>query len=154
MGLVALRPVGSSWPRDPNCVPCIGGMILNHWTSREVHSSVFYCSFHSSFPWWLKMLNIFSYAIDHSYVFFLNWLNFHYFVIYILLLICRRSLSSLKTKYYFSYLWNHSYLLTIRRCLRIPFEFSCPTVGTNYSWPLTNMDLNCVDPNICVFLFQ
>lgn len=74
-------------------------------------------------------------------------------ILLFILLICRRSLSSLKTKYYFSYLWNHSYFLTIRRCLRIPFEFSCPTDGTNYSWPLTNMDLNCVDLNICVFFF-
>ena len=35
-GLVALRPVWSSWTRDRTCVPCIGRQILNHWTIREV----------------------------------------------------------------------------------------------------------------------
>ena len=34
-GLIALWRVESSWIRDPICVPCIGGWILNHWTMRE-----------------------------------------------------------------------------------------------------------------------
>ena len=34
--LVALQYVGSSWTRDPNCAPCVGRQILNHWTTREV----------------------------------------------------------------------------------------------------------------------
>ena len=27
--------MGSSWTRDPTCVPCIGRWIHNHWTIRE-----------------------------------------------------------------------------------------------------------------------
>ena len=35
-GLVAPRHVGSSWIRDPTCVPFIGRQILNHRVTREV----------------------------------------------------------------------------------------------------------------------
>ena len=35
-GLAALRQVGSSQTRDRTHVPCTGGQILNHWTTREV----------------------------------------------------------------------------------------------------------------------
>ena len=28
-------PRGSSWSRDPACVPCIGRQILDHWATRE-----------------------------------------------------------------------------------------------------------------------
>ena len=35
-GLVAPRHVGSSWIRDPTCVPFIGRWILNHRVTREV----------------------------------------------------------------------------------------------------------------------
>ena len=34
MGLVALQHVGSSRTRDQTHVPCVGGRILNHWTTR------------------------------------------------------------------------------------------------------------------------
>ena len=43
MGLVAAQHVESSWTRDWNCVPCISGQILNHWTIREVLSLPFDC---------------------------------------------------------------------------------------------------------------
>ena len=33
--LVASRHVGSSQARDHTCAPCIGGWILNHWTTRK-----------------------------------------------------------------------------------------------------------------------
>ena len=36
MHLDALWHVESVWTRDWTCVPCIGGQILNHWTTREV----------------------------------------------------------------------------------------------------------------------
>ena len=35
-GSVAWQQVESSWTRDQTHVPCIGGQILNHWTTREV----------------------------------------------------------------------------------------------------------------------
>ena len=35
-GLVALLHVESSRSWDQTCVPFIGGLILNHWTTREV----------------------------------------------------------------------------------------------------------------------
>ena len=35
-GLVAPRPVGSSWTRDRICVHCIGTWILNYCATREV----------------------------------------------------------------------------------------------------------------------
>ena len=35
-GLAAPRHVGSSRTRHRTCVPCIGGWILNHWSSRKV----------------------------------------------------------------------------------------------------------------------
>lgn len=34
MGLLALRPVGSSWTRDRICGPCIGRRVPNHWTQE------------------------------------------------------------------------------------------------------------------------
>ena len=34
MGLVAPWHVGSSWPRERTCVPCIGRWILNHCATR------------------------------------------------------------------------------------------------------------------------
>ena len=34
-GLVVPRHLGSSKTRDRTCVPCIGRLILNHWTTRE-----------------------------------------------------------------------------------------------------------------------
>ena len=37
-GLVAPWCVDSSGTKDRNCVPCIGGQILNHWTTREILS--------------------------------------------------------------------------------------------------------------------
>ena len=40
-GLVVLRHVGSSWPRDQTCVPCISGQILNHCAMREAPFCVF-----------------------------------------------------------------------------------------------------------------
>ena len=36
MGLVVPQHVGSSWTRDGAHVPCIGRLISNHWTTREV----------------------------------------------------------------------------------------------------------------------
>ena len=42
MGLDASWHVGSSRTRGRSCVPCIGGWILNHWTTREVpHHMIF-----------------------------------------------------------------------------------------------------------------
>ena len=32
---------GSSWPRDPTCVSCIGKQILYHWATREAPFSYF-----------------------------------------------------------------------------------------------------------------
>ena len=49
MGLVALWHVESSWTRDQTCVPCIGRQIFNHWTTREVQTHSFICSFSSLF---------------------------------------------------------------------------------------------------------
>ena len=31
----------SSWTRDRTCVPCIGGWIRKHWTTKEVPHIVF-----------------------------------------------------------------------------------------------------------------
>ena len=39
MGLVALQHVDSSSSRDQTCVTCIGRLILNHWTTREIHKN-------------------------------------------------------------------------------------------------------------------
>ena len=41
LGLVALRPVESSWTRDSTCVPCSDRWILIHCTTREVQQSSF-----------------------------------------------------------------------------------------------------------------
>ena len=41
MGLVALQHVGSSQTRDQTHVPCIGRLILNHWTTRAVLQACF-----------------------------------------------------------------------------------------------------------------
>ena len=35
-GLVAPRHAGSSWTRDRTCVPCVGRLIPNHWTTEAV----------------------------------------------------------------------------------------------------------------------
>ena len=43
MGLVAIQHVGSSWTKDPTCIPCANRWILSHWTSREVPSHAFLC---------------------------------------------------------------------------------------------------------------
>ena len=43
MGLIAVRHVESSQTRDRICVPCIGRLLLNHWTTREVLVWVFVC---------------------------------------------------------------------------------------------------------------
>ena len=40
MTLVALWHVGSSWTRDQTHVSCIGRLILNHWITREPHTSL------------------------------------------------------------------------------------------------------------------
>ena len=42
-GLVASQHVGSSRTRDRTRVPCIGRQILNHRTTREVHSQTSLC---------------------------------------------------------------------------------------------------------------
>ena len=36
MGFVAPWHWGPSQTRDPTCIPCIGRLILNHWTSKEI----------------------------------------------------------------------------------------------------------------------
>ena len=41
-GLVAPQHVGSSWARARTRVPCIGRWILNHCTTREVPTMMFY----------------------------------------------------------------------------------------------------------------
>ena len=41
MGFVALQHVGSSQTRDQTHVPCIGGLILNHWTTGPVLQACF-----------------------------------------------------------------------------------------------------------------
>ena len=46
MGLVALRHVGSSRTRARTRVPCIGGRILNHCTTREVLEFIFLVIIH------------------------------------------------------------------------------------------------------------
>lgn len=114
------------------------------------HSKLLYCGFHFSFSWWLKILNVFSCAYWPFMSFFWTvWLNllpifllsiFYYWF-------AGAPYVRFQKKYYLSYLWSHSYLLTTK-CLRFSFEFSCPTWGTNYTWPLTSMDLNCVGPLI------
>ena len=51
-GLAAPRHVGSSWPRDGACGPCIGRRILSHCTTREAqtcHLEGFLCGNQSSF---------------------------------------------------------------------------------------------------------
>ena len=37
MGSVDLWDVGYSWTRGQTHIPCIGRLILNHWTTRGVH---------------------------------------------------------------------------------------------------------------------
>ena len=37
-GLVAVWHVESSRARDLTCVPYIGRWVLNHWTTRDVHT--------------------------------------------------------------------------------------------------------------------
>ena len=41
LGLIALQHVDSSQTRDQTRVPCIGRQVLIHWTTREVHHSIF-----------------------------------------------------------------------------------------------------------------
>ena len=41
MGSAGPQHVESSQTRDQTCGHCIGRQILNHWTTREVHSHVF-----------------------------------------------------------------------------------------------------------------
>ena len=41
MGLVAPKPVESSWSRDQTRVPCPGRWILNHWITKEVLCNFF-----------------------------------------------------------------------------------------------------------------
>ena len=36
MGFAVLRHMGYSWIKDGTCVSCIGRLILNQWTTREV----------------------------------------------------------------------------------------------------------------------
>ena len=43
MDLVAQQHVGSSRTRDGTCVPCIGRLILNHWSTREAQILTFEC---------------------------------------------------------------------------------------------------------------
>lgn len=40
----------SSWFRDRTCVPCMGGQIPNHCTTREVHDVVFIVGLSPSLP--------------------------------------------------------------------------------------------------------
>lgn len=35
--LVALRHMGSSWPRDQTHIPCIDRQMLHHWATKEFH---------------------------------------------------------------------------------------------------------------------
>ena len=41
LGFVALQHVGSSQTRDQTHVPCIGRLIVNHWTTRAVLQACF-----------------------------------------------------------------------------------------------------------------
>ena len=65
MGSVALRHVESSWIRAQTRVPCIGGQILTHWTTREAFMLLFLSQMLSSdstliFPhgWLLLILQV------------------------------------------------------------------------------------------------
>ena len=42
MGLVVPQHVGSSWTRDQTGVPCIARETLNHWTTREFPSLMYF----------------------------------------------------------------------------------------------------------------
>ena len=54
IGLVALKPVGSSWSRDWTHVPCFGRQILNHWNTSKCFILVLYLCKSFRFPWWLS----------------------------------------------------------------------------------------------------
>ena len=55
---------GSSWPRDPTCISCIGRWILHHWATWEVLNLTLKGVFNT--PYFLSVTYVFLHAVLSS----------------------------------------------------------------------------------------
>ena len=78
---------GSSWPRDPTCISCIGRWILHHWATWEVLNLTLKGVFNT--PYFLSVTYVFLHALlssempafpfrFHFYFYLLHLLDFVY----------------------------------------------------------------------------